>query len=675
MIQKNREFKTITNSNTIAQWVDAYNNNALAASDIVYAMGEATFSSVLYTGLETVGNGKNAYKIEAFKDVAPDFKAVFPDNLVLDNWYCYFRNINRFLLISDLHVDLTDYSKYENDEYVQGDLYHFFLNYQLGYRISHSPIPKEGETRLFRFIAQNSTIMQLIPTFPRYFYAGNNVDYMDITGMDVKPSSAVTLGLNDGFVDYDGITFDFHPVPDKKYYTDNAIEGFSIENAGAGYLVDDIIATNEPTTNFLVTEVADEYTIQNLWNDVESYYQGSRVVVNNIWWESLINNNINNNPEITANICWKKLGAAGRIIAGKLSEDPINIQGGGTGAKIYIGLIPAQWSLLYNTKDNKLDYTNVTQIVDGTKVMDYTNNTQKDLAPNKFTIQRIHLDYLKDYLVIQYGNQEFDTMREALDAVYSLSFPFVYNTYIFPVLAYMIVRSDYTDLNDPEQCQIVQIHTHSTDIRDSENLATDSYARSILAQHTKQIQALNDWLTRLQKQTDDLEAEFDAHISNNLPTPTAIKSGNNQNPHRVTKSEVGLGNVDNISLKDMLVPTTQQVTDYKNNNDGKPGPEKTLVHVREAIDECLQNSKNYTNDVRKNLRSDIDRDFLRRNKNDFIEGDVTTLFDKIGTKNHWIRFATTRAADGTFQKVGYNWYVGYLEPNPPVQSYGVEKSQ
>lgn len=675
MIQKSREFKTITNSNTISQWVDAYNNNALASSDIVYAMGEATFSAVLYTGLETIGNGVNAYKIEAFKDIAPDFKAVFPDNIVLDNWYCYFRNINRFLMISDLHIDLTDYSKYENDEYVQGDLYHFFLNHQLGYRISHSPIPKEGEIRLFRFIAQNSIIMQLMPTFPRYFYAGNNVDYMDITGMDVKPSSNATLGLNDGYVDYDGITFDFHPVPDKKYYNDNKEGSFTVNDPGEGYIIGDIIGTNVNEINLKITETLNPYTKDEMVTELGvNYLPGQKAFLDGKLYECLQETTSMPTPSNTTE--WRSLGTAGVIVNGELTRDPVQVDGAGRYANIEITSKPNQYPLLYNTVENKLDYTNVLQVVDGSKIMNYKENRYINMGAGKFSIQRIHLDYLKDYLVVQYGNESFNTMREALDAVYSLSFPFVYNTYIFPVLAYMIVRSDYTDLNDPEQCQIVQIHTHSTDIRDSENLATDSYARSILAQHTKQIQALNDWLTRLQKQTDTLEAEFDNHISNNLPTPASIKSGINQNPHRVTKAEVGLGNVDNIALKDMVVPTTQQVTDYKNNNDGQSGPKETLVHVREAIDDCLRDSKNYTNDVRKNLRNDIDRDFLRRNKNDFVEGNCTTVFNNLATTNYWIRFHATRDSNNNLKDgVGYNWYVGYLEANPPTESYGVERSQ
>lgn len=649
----NREFETVTNANTIAQWVDAYNNNALAGSDIVFMMGEATFSSVLYTGLETVGNGVNTYKMEAFKDVAPDFNAVFPSNLVLDNWYVYFRNINKFIFVSQLHVDLTDYSKYDNDEYVQGDLYHFFLNYKLGYRISHSPIPKYGEARLFRFIASSSNFEQLIPTFPRYFYAGDNTDFVKVTGMDVVPADAVTLGIDDGFVTYDGISFDTHATPDKKYYIDDMIDGVSIVAAGCGYMVGDVIGTNVAETNFRITEVKNEYTEGDVWNPDIVYEKDWEVYWNGHFWTAA--QETQTEPK-DGNAEWIKGSAAGSIVDGEQTEDPVEVQFDGTGGAISISTRVTPWNILYNTSENKLDYKSVTKSVDGSQIMDYTNNRMENLPANKFTIQRIHLDYLKDLLVIQYGNMAFDTMRSALDAIYSLSFPFVYNTYIFPVLAYMVVRSDYTDLTDPEQCQIVQVHTSSTDIRETENLATDSYARAILEQHTQQIQALNDWLTRLQDQVDTLENNFNLHISNNLPSPSNIKQGSNQNPHRVTKAEVGLGNVDNVAMKDMPVPST--------------GGSSGLVHVREAIDAALSEGKSYTDRSTAALLAKCNQQFLFKDRDDSTGSGVKTVINDLRTRAKCMKFQCNGYNDNS----GYNWYVGELPANPPTESYGVKKS-
>lgn len=658
-MQYNRDFKTVTNSNTIAQWVDAYNNNALAGSDIAFMIGEATFSSVLYTGLETVGNGVNSYKMESFKDVAPNFKAVFPDNLVLDNWYCYFRNINKFILVSQLHVDLTDYSKYDNNEFVQGDLYHFFLNYELGYRISHSPIPKEGEARLFRFIARDSYFTQLIPTFPRYFYSGDNTDYVKVTGMDVKAVTASGISTKTGLVDYDGISFDFHPVPDRKYYNEVLAPGFTINNMGMGYCVGDVIGTNDYSQNFLITDVKNEADESNIWNAVTDYTEGEMVCWNYYWW-TCQSDNKNQEPALTSPY-WLRGEVAGSIIDGELTTDPIQTKLGGKDGKVEVGDVSTPWPILYNTEENKLDYTLVSKTVDGSKIMDYTNNTLTDLDANKFTIQRIHLDYLKDILVIQYGNQEFESMKDALDAVYSLSFPFVYNTYIFPVLAYMIVRSDYTSLLDPDQCQIIQIHTSSTDIRESEYLATDSYARSLIDKQQKQIEALNMWLTNLQADHDKLKSDFDLHISNNLPTPDSILKGTNPNPHRVTKTQVGLGNVDNVAMKDMWVPSSAEV--LSGNADG-------LVHVREALDELERACKGYTDSSNSGTRTWCESQFLFKVKDDYTRSGVTTTFTNLQTNSDHMKF---KSSYNSKANEGVAWYVGNL-PATECPAYGVMKS-
>ena len=670
---QNRQFRTVTNANTIAQWVDAYNNNALAGSDIQFAMGEATFSSVLYTGLETVGNGVNSYKIQAWKDIAPEFKGVFPDNIVLDNWYVYFRNANRFILINNLHFDLTDYSRYDNNEFVHGDLYHFFLNYQMGFRISHSPMCKQGEARLFRFIASSSNIFQLIPTFPRYFYSGMNVEYEDVIGMDVKPSTSQNLGTADGHVHYDGIWFDNHPMPDHKEYTSELIDHVHVIDGGAGYLFNDVVATNVVGTNARVTEVRGEINDLLIWQPDILYTVGWEVYYEGYYWTALADNE-NEAPDASAN--WEKGELAGVIIAAEMTEDPINVQGEGVGAIMQIDQVSEPWDLLYNNDKNKLDYNNITKLVDGSKIMDYNINSLTDLGPNKFTIQRIHLDYLTDTLIMQYGNTEFDTMRAALDAVYSLSFPFVYNTYIFPVLAYMIVRSDYTDLTDEEQCMIVQVRTRSTDIRETHNLAADSWARAKIAQHDQMIQQINNWLHRLQDQVDGLRMDFDLHVSNNFPSPLTIKDGINQNPHRVTKAEVGLGNVDNVAVTDMKVPSTQAA-----NAGPTPGE---LRYVRIALDELDNALRSFLgNKIGNNLIPEtmsvedwVSGNFLWKTRSDSTVSTAHTQIRHIVTGDTNMIFGnstTLSATTPTPNNTGYRWFVGLLQATDR-EAYGVEKS-
>ncbi len=677
---QSRQYKTITNANTIAQWVDAFNNNALSGSDLQFMIGEATFSSVLYTGLETVGNGVNAYGMEAWKDVAPEFKAVFPDDLVLDNWYVYFRPLGKFILISELHVDLTDYSHYDNNEFVEGDLYHFFINYELGFRVSHSPISQDGETRLFRFVATESSFSQLIPTFPRYFYAGNNTDYENVTGLEVKPASINGIGLGSGWVDYDGIAFDNHPVPDRKRYGNAFDTKITIVDPGMGYELRDVVPTNVSNVNALVTEIKYPLDEEMLWAEGVNYVIGDHVQylggVNNAdtgEYEA-ISDNIDSVPSKTSTI-WRFLGKINSIGKCVQTDNPIDYNG--NGAILEIADTSEPWNLLYNTKDNKIDYKNITKTVDASKIMDYKTNTLSNLGPNKFTVQRIHLDYLTDTLIMQYGNVEFNTLREALDAVYSLDFPFVYNTYIFPVLAYMIVRSDYTDLNDSEQCVIIQIRTKSTNIIESENLAEDSWARALIARQAQQIELLNRWLTQLQAEHDQLRSDFDSHVSNNYPTPPNIKDGTNQNPHRVTKAEVGLGSVDNIAVADMLVPTTSEVA--------SGAVAGKLKYVRVALDDLNRVLKNYTdsktgiNDIKDgsaNVVQWVDRNFLWKTKSDSTKAGTWHQIRNICTASQFMLFNnSTTVSESTPSPTtnGYAWFVGDLPPTN-YEAYGVKKA-
>ena len=342
-----RQYETITNANTIAQWVDAFNNNALSGSDLQFMIGEATFTSVLYTGLETVGNGTNAYKIEMWKNIAPDFKAVFPDDLVIDNWYVYFRPIGRFILVSNLHVDLTDYSHYDNNEFVKGDLYHFFLNYELGFRISHSPIPKEGEARLFRFVATESSFSQLIATFPRYFYAGNNTDYESLTGLDVEPASVNSIGLCEGWVDYDGISFANHPVPDRKNYQTTLADQIRILDGGYLYEVHDIVPTNIVGINAEVTQISVKYDSSLKWSNTKQYYKNDIVhyiddnVDVGVYKAKLDNKGSRPHSE---NENWEFIDRVGAIKAAEKTDKPVNFKG--KEAQLKIDDIAQAWNLL-----------------------------------------------------------------------------------------------------------------------------------------------------------------------------------------------------------------------------------------------------------------------------------------------------------------------------------------
>src|SRR5699024_2262284 len=117
-----RQFSTIDVTSTIGQWVDAFNNNALASSDHTWYLGEMLYNGILYTGLETIGG----IKIKSLTNTA--ISSVSPQNLELDNFYLYFRDINKVLLVDQVTFDLRPY--------MDGHPHFFYINSELGFRVS-----------------------------------------------------------------------------------------------------------------------------------------------------------------------------------------------------------------------------------------------------------------------------------------------------------------------------------------------------------------------------------------------------------------------------------------------------------------------------------------------------------------------------------------------------------
>lgn len=200
-----KEFQSIAPVNTVGQWVNAFNNNALAASDHTFYLGEILDRSVLYTGLETIG-GK---KIAPLKNL--DLQGVFPSDLIFDNWYIYFRVTNKIKLLTDQHLDLR--------QWADGNPHYLFLHVDGAYRVSYDPDALESEVRLCRFLINQSQFFeQMFPTFPRFGSLLDNRLAPKLNGLVIFPIANGAIGMNDGSIDYSGIRFDYHPMPDYYYF-------------------------------------------------------------------------------------------------------------------------------------------------------------------------------------------------------------------------------------------------------------------------------------------------------------------------------------------------------------------------------------------------------------------------------------------------------------------------
>lgn len=507
-----KAFQTIVPENTISQWVNAFNNNALASSDHTFYLGEILFSSVLYTGNETIGKRK----IDFGKDISVDFTNVYPDDVVIDNWYVYFRNTNKIVFINDLHLDLTDPTKYDN--YTTDDLYFVFLNSDLGYRVSHSPVPRGEEARIFRFVCDGTTFSQVIATFPRFGYFGSNGTYEEVLGFDLKPVPALSVGLNDGILEYDGVHFTNHVRPDRLIREAEYQEAFSVVKGGKGYRTDDVVYID---SNYVeVTSVNLDPDACNAWVSGESYSSGDEVYIEDLGlYRSLIEDNtIKPGTDASA---WTFIDYVG-VVTSIIRSESSSVSTYGTGLEIESVQSYKPCNIIYNTRENGLDFDSSSINIDSSSCLDYTNNTYIEIPYGKFSIQRVMYDYLQDTLVLQYGNAYYDSLDEAVSAIYSVDYPFPYGTYIFPVLGFICVKSGCTNVMDEEQCRFIQVRTRTSDIRDTELLATDDYARGLIVDAMRLIKDLQQQINVLRADLDSTKKRLSAHTSDYA------------NPHRTT---------------------------------------------------------------------------------------------------------------------------------------------
>jgi len=263
-----RKFHTVVPSDTIGTWVDAFNNNALASSDHTWYLGEMLFNGVLYTGRETIGG------IEIHSLTNLNISSISPSLVELDNFYIYFRSINKIVLLDQRTFDLS--------QYADGEPHFFYLNSNFGFRVSQEFNQAVDEVMLFRFIiSTNNLFTQCYTTFQRF---GSNVydsagEYYQVQGCEPVPiDNTLTLRLNEGKIKRSGIKYDFHQVPDI-YSIENKDVPFNLRYITVNNTVDfsqSVTTSVDPnkylnySTHTLSNVPVDKFTVQRILYDVYS---------------------------------------------------------------------------------------------------------------------------------------------------------------------------------------------------------------------------------------------------------------------------------------------------------------------------------------------------------------------------------------------------------------------
>lgn len=214
-----RAFQRVDALNTVAEWVDAFNNNALAANDHTWYLGEMLYNGLLYTGLETIGNRL----LQSLTNL--NVSSISPRVLEFDNMYLYFRNINKILLVDQVTFDILS-----SEDLIKNQPMFFYIDSELGFRISQEFRQNDNEIMLFRFIiSDQDKFTQLYVTAQRF---GSNVydtadEFYLVQGCEPLPAysniegETMSVSLGNGSIKRSGIKFDYHNMPDVLRLLDN----------------------------------------------------------------------------------------------------------------------------------------------------------------------------------------------------------------------------------------------------------------------------------------------------------------------------------------------------------------------------------------------------------------------------------------------------------------------
>ena len=225
----------------------------------------------------------------------------------------------------------------------------------------------------------------------------------------------------------------------------------------------------------------------------------------------------------------------------------------------------ATMNIRYVSTTNAVDWTTVpvTDVITN-KILNYTTNTLTTVTAGKFTAQKLFYDYQSQTIIIQYGNVVYDTKNEAIAGASAFSISEPVFTGAFMPIAMIIVKSGDTDLSTSTDFRVISLVdnsslTSATSIDpEAQSIATTALATAQAAA-TAASGAQED-ATQALSDAGDAQTTADTALTNagTANTNLGVHTEDTNNPHSVTKSQIGLSNVNNTADADKPVSTATQ---------------------------------------------------------------------------------------------------------------------
>lgn len=221
--------------------------------------------------------------------------------------------------------------------------------------------------------------------------------------------------------------------------------------------------------------------------------------------------------------------------------------------------------LRYITTDNTVNWTanSVTDIITN-KILNYQTKQFTTVTAGKYICQKAFYDYNTKTFIMQYGSVVYDTYNEALAGASNFNYDEPDWEGLYIPVAVFVIKAGASDLTVAENFHVISITDNSNlsaatavdptaqalansaliAAQNAQDTADTGVSKADAAQ-ADATQALSD-ASDAQDDADDANEKIDAHLSDT------------NNPHNVTKAQVGLGNVNNTADSEKPLSTPQK---------------------------------------------------------------------------------------------------------------------
>ena len=221
----------------------------------------------------------------------------------------------------------------------------------------------------------------------------------------------------------------------------------------------------------------------------------------------------------------------------------------------------------YVTVYNQIDWTEAsTNDIDTNHIMNYGTETKSTVPANKYSCQKAFYDYNTKSIVMQYGTVVYDTYNEALAGASNFNYDEPDWDGLYIPIAVFVIKSGATDLTVNENFHVISITNNSSL---SAATAVDPVAQDLANSALAAAQAAQQTADTAEGKADDAQADATQALSDAADAQSDADDANSKiddhladtnNPHNVSKSDVGLGNVDNTA--DLSKPLSNPQKEY-----------------------------------------------------------------------------------------------------------------